>query len=134
MLAGDMTAKHIAALMASKGATAQQQQMFQTLSRGLLGSAQSQADGSNPPVNTVVMAFTIDPNAARTQMSMNENALDGAAPGAKRLTGIGDEAFDASGSVMMVRKGNQLIRITYSTCPCTVDAIKPLAQRLASSL
>jgi hypothetical protein len=132
--AGDMTAKHIAALMASKGATAQQQQMFQTLSRGLLGSAQSQADGSNPPVNTVVMAFTIDPNAARTQMSMNENALDGAAPGAKRLTGIGDEAFDASGSVMMVRKGNQLIRITYSTCPCTVDAIKPLAQRLASSL
>jgi hypothetical protein len=132
--AGDMTAKHIAALMASKGATAQQQQMFQTLSRGLLGSAQSQADGSNPPVSTVVMAFTIDPNAARTQMSMNENALDGAAPGAKRLTGIGDEAFDASGSVMMVRKGNQLIRITYSTCPCTIDAIKPLAQRLASSL
>ncbi len=132
--AGDMTAKHIAALMASKGATAQQQQMFQTLSRGLLGGAQSQADGSNPPVSTVVMAFTIDPNAARTQMSMNENALDGAAPGAKPLTGIGDEAFDASGSVMMVRKGNQLIRITYSTCPCTVDAIKPLAQRLASSL
>jgi hypothetical protein len=132
--AGDMTAKHIAAMMASKGATAQQQQMFQSLSHSLLGGAQDQADGSSPPVSTVVMAFTIDPNAAKTQMSMNENALNGVSPGAKPLTGIGDEAFDASGSVMMVRKGNQLIRITYSTCPCTIDAIKPLAQRLASSL
>ncbi len=132
--AGDMTAKHIAAMMASKGATAQQQQMFQSLSHSLLGGAQDQADGSSPPVSTVVMAFTIDPNAAKTQMSKNENALNGVGPGAKPLTGIGDEAFDASGSVMMVRKGNQLIRITYSTCPCTIEAIKPLAQRLASSL
>ena len=130
---GDMTAKHIAALMASKGASAQQQQMFQSLSRGLLGGAQNQADGSSPPVNSVVMAFTIDPNAAKTPRSLNEN-LDWAGPGAKRLTGIGDEAFDASGSVMMVRKGNKLIRITYSTCPCTIDAIKPLAQRLVASL
>jgi hypothetical protein len=131
--AGDMTAKHIAALMESKGATAQQQQMFQTLSHSLLGGAQTQEDGSSPPASTVVMAFTIDPNAARTQMSLNEN-VEGVGPGAKRLTGIGDEAFDASGSVMMVRKGDKLIRITYSTCPCTIDAIKPLAQRLASSL
>jgi hypothetical protein len=132
--AGDMTAKHIAAMMASKGATAQQQQMFQSLSHSLLGGEQNQADGSSPPVSTVVMAFTIDPNAAKTQMSANENVLGAVGPGAKPLTGIGDEAFDASGSVMMVRKGDKLIRITYSTCPCTIEAIKPLAQRLASSL
>jgi hypothetical protein len=132
--AGDMTAKHIAAMMASKGATAQQQQMFQSLSHSLLGGDQSQADGSSPPVSTVVMAFTIDPNAAKTQMNTNENVLGAVGPGAKPLTGIGDEAFDASGSIMMVRKGDKLIHITYSTCPCTIDAIKPLAQRLASSL
>ena len=130
---GDMTAKHIAALMASKGATAQQQQVFQSLSHSLLAGPQNQADGSSP-VNSVVMAFTIDPNASRNQMSTNENVLDEAGPSAKRLTGIGDEAFDASGSVLMVRKGDKLIRITYSTCPCTVDAIKPLAQTLAASL
>jgi hypothetical protein len=132
--AGDMTAKHIAAMMASKGATAQQQQMFQSLSHSLLGGEQNQADGNGPPVSTVVMAFTIDPNAAKTQMSTNETVLGAVGPSAKPLTGIGDEAFDASGSVMMVRKGDKLIRITYSTCPCTIDAIKPLAQRLASSL
>jgi hypothetical protein len=132
--AGDMTAKHIAAIMASKGATAQQQQMFQSLSHGLLGGAQSQADGSSPPATTVVIAFTVDPNAAKTQMSTNENVLEWAGPGAKRLSGIGDEAFDASGSVMLVRKGDKLMRITYSTCPCTIDAIKRLAQTLAASL
>jgi hypothetical protein len=82
----------------------------------------------------VVMAFTIDPNAAKTQMSMNENVLGGISPGGKPLKGIGDEAFDASGAVMMVRKGDKLIRITYSTCPCTVDAIKPLAKELAGEL
>jgi hypothetical protein len=130
---GDMVAKHIAAVMASKGVTEQQQQILHNLS-GILSGAQSQADGTAPAVNSVVMAFTIVPNAANTQMSMNEGASDGAGPGAKPLTGIGDEAFDASDSVMTVRKGKKLIRITYSTCPCTIDAIKPLAQRLAASL
>jgi hypothetical protein len=130
---GDMVAKHIAAVMASKGVTEQQQQILHNLS-GILSSAQSQADGSSPPINTVVMAFTIVPNAANTQMSTNEGASDGAGPDAKPLTGIGDEAFDASGSVMTVRKGKKLIRITYSTCPCTIDAIRPLAQKLVASL
>lgn len=128
---GDMVAKHIAAVMASKGVTVQQQQVLQNLS-GILSGAQSQTDGTGPALNSVVMAFTVVPNAANTQM--NEGASDGAGPGAKPLTGIGDEAFDASGSVMTVRKGKKLIRITYSTCPCTIDAIKPLAQRLAASL
>jgi hypothetical protein len=134
--AADMTAKHLAAMMASRGATAQQQQMIQNLSRGLFGSAQNQPEGNsqNSNVNSVVMAFTIDPNAAKTQMSMNENVLGGMSPGGKPLKGIGDEAFDASGAVMMVRKGDKLIRITYSTCPCTIDAIKPLAQELAGAL
>jgi hypothetical protein len=132
----DMTAKHLAAVMASRGATAQQQQRIQNLSRGLLGIAQNEPGGNNQNsnVNSVVMAFTIDPNAAKTQMSMNENALGGMSPGGKPIKGIGDEAFDASGAVMMVRKGDKLIRITYSTCPCTVDAIKPLAQELAGEL
>jgi len=132
----DMTAKHLAAVMASRGATAHQQQMIQNLSRGLLGNGQNQpgANSQSPNVNSVVMAFTIDPNAAKTQMSMNENVLGGISPGGKPIKGIGDEAFDASGAVMMVRKGDKLIRITYSICPCTVDAIKPLAKELAGEL
>jgi len=33
---------------------------------------------------------------------------------------------------MLIRKGDKLIRIVYSTCPCTLNAIKPLAQELAA--
>ena len=43
----------------------------------------------------------------------------------------GDQAMDESGAMMMVRKGDKLIRIMYSTCPCSVDAIKRLARMLA---
>ena len=42
--------------------------------------------------------------------------------------------FEPSGSILMVRKGDKLVRIVYSTCPCNLDAIKPLAQELAGAL
>jgi hypothetical protein len=131
----EMTAKHIAAMMAARGASAQQQQMFQNLSHGLLSGA-SETDGSsqNADVNSVVIAFTIDPNSSKTEMSLNQNVLGAMGPGGKSLEGIGDEAFDTAGVVMLVRKGDKLIRIVYSTCPCTVNAIKPLAQELAGAL
>src|SRR6202041_2948725 len=72
----EMTGKHIAAMMAKNGASAEQQQVIQNLSRGLLGSA-SETDGSNPnaEINSVVVAFTIDPNSAKTQMALNQNVL-----------------------------------------------------------
>jgi hypothetical protein len=125
---GDLTAKHIAAVMASKGVSPEQQQMIQSLSRGILGATQGQGDESSQDqnVNSVVVAFTIAPNAG--------DSLGTVGPGSKPISGIGDEAVEASGSVMMVRKGNKLLRITYSTCPCTVEAVKPLARRLATSL
>jgi hypothetical protein len=121
-------------MMARQGASAQQQQMIQSLSRGLLGSAPGRNDENSVNGNTVVVAFSIDPNSAQTQTTANENVLGTMGPGRTSVAGIGDEAFDTAGSVMLVRKGNKLIRITYSTCPCTVDAIKPLAQRLAAAL
>ena len=132
----ELTGKHIAAMMAARGASTQQQQMIQNLSRGLLGSAQNDADGDspNPEVNSAVLAFTIDPNSAKTQMTLDQNAPGSIGSTGKPLAGIGDEAFDTAGSIMTVRKGNKLIRIIYSTCPCTVNAIKPLAQQLAGAL
>jgi len=35
---------------------------------------------------------------------------------------------------MKVRKGDRLIRITYTACPCGTDAIKPLAKKVADQL
>lgn len=132
--AAEMTGKHIAAVMAANGANAEQQQMIQNLSRGLLGSAsETDASNQNAEINTVVVSFTIDPNSAKTQMALNQHVLGSIGPG-KPLAGIGDEAFDSPGSILMVRKGDKLVRIIYSTCPCNLDAIKPLAQELAGAL
>jgi hypothetical protein len=36
--------------------------------------------------------------------------------------------------MMIVRKGDKLIRIMYMMCPCGVEAIKPLAKTLADRL
>lgn len=35
---------------------------------------------------------------------------------------------------MTIRKGNKLIRIMYTTCPCTIEAVKPLAKKLADAV
>lgn len=82
----------------------------------------------------MVIAFTIDPNSAQAQMTFNQNVLGGIGPARKPIDGIGDEAFETVGSVMTIRKGDKLISITYSSCPCTVNAIKPLARKLTEAL
>jgi hypothetical protein len=60
--------------------------------------------------------------------------LGGLGPSATDLPGIGDEAFDIAGASMMFRKGDKMVRIMYSTCPCGLENIKPLAKKLADRL
>jgi hypothetical protein len=131
---GDMTAKHVTAMMGARGADAQQQKMIQNITGGLFKSMQSESheETSDSNGNVPVFSFGIDNNSADTQMQLNRKVLGGLGPGAQDIQGIGDQAFDVAGASMMVRKGDKLIRIMYSTCPCTMEAIKPLAQKLAS--
>ncbi len=132
----EMTSKHVAAMMKSRGADAQSQQAIEKMAAGIFGSAQNKAkeDTQDANGNAVVLAISVDSNAAATQMDLNRRVLGGLSPDAKNFEGIGDEAFQAAGSVMMVRKGDKLIRIFFTSCPCTVDEIKPLAQKLARAL
>ena len=67
-------------------------------------------------------------------MRLNAKVLGRLGPGQKAIPDIGDQAMDESSAMMMVRKGDKLIRIMYSTCPCSVEAIKPLAKMLADRL
>jgi hypothetical protein len=134
--AADMTGKHIAAMvaMANNGTTTpEQQQIIQNLSRNLLGRASATDESNQNEEITVVVSFTIDPNSAKSQMALNQNVLGSIGPG-RPVAGIGDEAFDSAGAVLMVRKGDKLVRIVYSTCPCNLNQIKPLAQELAGAL
>ncbi len=132
----DMTSKHMAAMMGAKGADAKTQQTIQTLTGGMAKMIQSEGHdtGMDHNGNVPVFMFSVDNNSADTQMQLNRKVLGGLGPGAQDISGIGDQAFDEAGAMMMVRKGDKLIRIMYSTCPCSVEAIKPLAKKLADRL
>jgi hypothetical protein len=132
--AADMTSRHMSAMMATKGADAQQQRMIQGIAGGLFKSMekdhQSDIDSKG---NVPVLSFSLEKQAAEGEMGVNRTVLAGM-PGGHMISGIGDEAFDAGDSMIMVRKGDTLIRIMYMTCPCNTDAVKPLARKLADAL
>jgi hypothetical protein len=134
--AADMTAKHLSAMAGARGADAKSQQMVEQFASGIFKSSEEQKGDLNEDAagNVPVLSFSIDTNAAETQMKLNGNIL-GSLPGTRQdLPGIGDEAYDLAGAMVFVRKGDKLVRIMYATCPCTLDAIKPLAKELADSL
>jgi hypothetical protein len=132
----DMTAKHMSAMMAAKGADEQTQKMIQGFAGGMGKMFQSEGHdkGTDSNGNVPVFGFSVDNTAADAQMRLNAKVLGTLGPGQVGIPGIGDQAMDESGAMMMVRKGDKLIRIMYSTCPCSVEAIKPLAKTLADRL
>jgi hypothetical protein len=135
--AADMAAKHAAAMMGAKGADKKTQGMFEEFASGVLNSTPKNAhtDTESADGNVVVFNFGIDSNSAREQMHLNAKVLGGLGSTAQQpLYGIGDEAFAEADSMIMVRKGDKLIRILYMSCPCSTDAVIPLARQLAASL
>jgi len=132
----DMTAKHMAAFIGSKGADAQSQKMIQGFASTIFKASQSEhpKDTADSNGNVPVFSFSIDTNSADTQMQLNEKVLGGLGPAEAPIEGIGDHAFDSGGSMMMVLKGDKLVRIMYMMCPCNTEAIKPLARTLADRL
>jgi len=132
----DMTSKHAIAMAGRKDIDAKTQQTMQALTGGLLKALQSEHPDDKPDKDSKVpvMGFSIDTNSAETQMELSEKILGNLGPRDAPIEGIGDHAFNAAGSMMMVRKGDKLVRIMYTMCPCGVEAIKPLAKKLADRL
>jgi hypothetical protein len=133
---GGMTAKHMSAMIGAKGADAKTQQMVQGFAGGMFKAMQNEnhEETSDSNGNVPVFTFGIDTNSADTQMQLNRKVLGGLGPGAQDISGIGDQAFDIAGASMMFRKGDKMVRIMYSTCPCGLEEIKPLAKKLADRL
>jgi hypothetical protein len=134
---GDMTAKHMAAMLGAKGVDAKTRNMIQGFAGGMAKAFQSDSHEATSDSNGNVPVFTfgVDNRAAEAQMRLNRKTLARMGTSQQHdIPGIGDQAFDEAGAMMMVRKGDRLIRIMYSTCPCSVEAIKPLAKTLADRL
>lgn len=133
----DMTARHMSAMMAVKGADGQTQDKIHEMAGAFFKSEQQehQEASSDANGNVPVVVFSVDTSGAREQMKLNSKVLGVLGPsGSTPLSGIGDEAFDSAGGMLFVRKGDKLIRITYTTCPCNIEAIKPLARKLAGAI
>lgn len=131
--AADLTAKHMAALGATHGADAQQQNMVQNFAATIF---KSQPNAHEPTTdangNAPVLVIGLADNGI-AQLRLEKGTL-GRFPGSAMLPGIGDDAFVAADVMIIARKGNRLVRIMYSSCPCTTNEIKPLAKKMADRL
>jgi hypothetical protein len=132
--AADLTAKHLTAL--HKGEMDQKQQDgVQDFAKSIFKSGNPNGTSSEHPGEAPVLAYSIDNNAAQLQMRLNRTALGQIGPiGLQAIPDLGDEAFDAYGAMLFVRKGDKLVRIIYTSCPCSTADVIPLARTIVAGL
>jgi zinc-ribbon domain len=131
-----MSAKHVSAMVASKGADPKTQKMIEGITGGLFQSfQQDKPDTSDGSGTVIVFNFSLDNNAAVEQMNLNRKAMQhvGGAT-VQDMPSVADEAFVTGDSGIIARKGDKLIRVMYMTCPCNTTAVEPLVQKLAAAL
>ena len=130
----DLTAKHITAMHKSE-MNQQQQNQMEDFAKGVFKSGGNTQSPSEHPGEAPVISFSIDNNAAPLQMKLNRAALGHVGPvGLQAVPDLGDEAFDAYGAMMFVRKGDKLVRIMYMSCPCATEDVLPLVRTIVAGL
>lgn len=129
----DLIAKHVS-LLHKEETTDSQRQMLETFAKAIGHS--NDADQSVPrhPGESPVLIFSVDNNNAAAQMSISRATLGRLGPGATNIPSLGDEAFDLGNAVMMVRKGDRIVRIAYMMCPCTTDDVVVLAKKIVGNM
>jgi uncharacterized Zn finger protein (UPF0148 family) len=133
---GDLTAKHITATH-KKEMNKSDQDTFENFAKTIFRGTRPGSDGSvsNHPGEAPVFAFSIDNNAAQLQMRLNKAAMGNLGPSiTPTIPNLGDEAFDAAGAMLFIRKGDKVVRIMYMTCPCGLDDVLPLARKIVDTL
>ncbi len=131
----DMTAKHLKAMVADKGADKQTQEIAEKFAGGMMSTFQTEKRASelNASAEVPVFVFSLDQHGAEEQMRLNAKML-GNLGNEQGLPGIGDQAFVSADGMILVRKGKTLVRIMYLACPCGVEQVKPLAKEIADAL
>jgi hypothetical protein len=144
----DMAAKHMSSMvggLAGPGMDAKSKKMIEGFAGGLFKQQEAQdkdlsATAAKGEIPVLGIMFTV--GNAEAQMKLNRKSFAYATSGggsAKSsgtgdLDGIGDEAYLAGGSMLMVRKGETIARFMYTSCPCNTDNIKPLAKLAVSRM
>jgi len=153
----EMTSKHMSAMITSQAAASgdhvdpQQKKMMDAITGAFFKQQEKedkQLSADAAKGEAVVLAVSFSSGNADTEMKLNRgafNRMKGGAPFAGRdgstaqtatgdLAGIGDEAYLAGGSILIMRKGNTVVRFIFTECPCNAEAITPLAKKVASQI
>jgi hypothetical protein len=138
---GEMAAKHAAKIIGAKGADDKTQKMAEQFGAAIFKSMpqEKQDQGSDASGNVPVLGISVSDSAsAAAEMKLNAKVMKRLGGSGMPATGedidIGDQGFVSSDSVIIFRKGNKVVRIMYTTCPCGTKEVIPLAKRLAASL
>jgi hypothetical protein len=131
----DLVATH-ASLLHKEATTEAQRQQFESVAKPLFQgmNTEQSASASKHPGEAPVFSFVVTNGGAIAQMNLMRMTLSRLGGGMTTIPGLGDDALDIGGSMMLVRKGGKLIRIMYSMCPCTTDDVTPLVRKLTASM
>lgn len=129
----DLVAKHISLLHKDDTSDAQKQ-MMESFAKSIGQGSDSHASNPRHPGEAPVFIFSVDNTGAAAQMTLSRATLGRMGPALTTLPGIGDNAFDIGNAMIMVRKGDRIVRIMYMMCPCTADNVVPLAKKIVSAM
>ena len=131
----DMTAKHLKAMVADKGADKKTQEIAEKFAGGIFNALQAEKPVAEQETagEVPVFTFSLDQHNAEEQIRLNANVL-GNLGSQQDLPGIGDQAFVSADGMVIARKGKTLIRIMYLMCPCGIEQVKPLAKEISDAL
>jgi hypothetical protein len=132
---GEMTAKHLKAMVADKGVDKKTQDIAEKIAGGMFKALQPEKPRSEQDTSgeVPVFVFSLDQHGAEEQMRLNAKVF-GNLGNEEGLPGIGDQAFVSADGMILVRKGKTLVRIMYLVCPCGIEQVKPLAKEIADAL
>jgi hypothetical protein len=129
----DLVVKH-GSLLHKEGTTEAQRQQFESMAKPLFQGMNSEQNGvaSKHPGEAPVFVFGVTNGGARAQISLMRMTFGRLEGGMVSIPGLGDDAIDIGGSMMLIRKDDKLIRIMYQMCPCSTDDVVPLAKKLVA--
>jgi hypothetical protein len=131
----DLTAKHVSQMHKAE-LDKKQQEMVENFGKSVFQGAQAEP-GRTPsahPGEAPVLTFSVDASNAEFQLKLTRGTFGRIGPGTVIIPNLGDDNFDAYGAMLLVRKGDKLVRVMYMTCPCGTAEVVPLIRKVVAKL
>jgi len=131
----DLVAKH-ASLLHREATTEAQRQQFESVAKNLFQGMNAEQSGSasKHPGEAPVFIFGVTNRGAKAQMNLSRMTFSRLGGGVVTIPDLGDDNLDIGGAMMLVQKGDKLIRVMYMVCPCATDDVVPLVRKLIANM